>query len=632
MRKYLETASEIHSWLSSLQVTQKWIDADIRGEASVFLLDHPILGKLEVTQSQTNAGIFRQQGIALQLHEEEKLGAQLRVYDYGGIWDPIDGFVAGEHYAASHYALLSAVLYGDTHDPHFLQHASKAFEFHRQTSPDEYELSSWMYHWDFQNYALIECYCRLQSHLDTQTRQNWEKSLMTWRANHRNKLTNWAAMRSLAYLQRHQLFGAFSDYCLYRWNERVAYHNQHKNGCIDDELNVSRPIQYHIYSVALLHRLFLLTGKERFARRFLRGVDFFVDFVDPDGDFNYWGRGQEQIFGCGPAVYALLAAAHMSGDQRYKKIAENIFDYLSQFKVDNHFPLVLNRQDDAKRFGWYDYHHTTVYNAFLAVWLGLAHELPGPQGTHNGVTQERMQVRDTGDFAFLKNQNFYVAIGKGLPHYSTEAGLTPCHLWVKGVGWIFSCPGGATEDAFGKFYGDENVRLNFLAPVAKEKNGNVLSPAGKTATITHHTKEAVTIVCAYGPFTVTRKMSLTFQELLICDELVFEEDFDGPELRLFHFPVVVDKFEYGVTPDDLILKTRDKDIVVNCVIDGVDADFESLEEIKTAKGLARVVAKRVTQRAFSKGDRLCVNITFHAPSEDPFQEVAEPQAAVRSLL
>ena len=64
--------------------------------------------------------------------------------------------------------------------------------------------------------------------------------------------------------------------------------------------------------------MYLLNGQDKIARKFLNGIEFFMPFVDPDGDFNYWGRGHGQIFGHGAAIYALLAAANLTGDVKYR--------------------------------------------------------------------------------------------------------------------------------------------------------------------------------------------------------------------------------------------------------------------------------------------------------------------------
>ncbi|MFQ5706566.1 MAG: hypothetical protein ACE5HO_03905 [bacterium] len=514
----------------------------------------------------------------------------------------------GEHYSASHFALLSAILHSESDDPKYLQHALDAFEFHRHTSADEYRFSEWMYHWDFQNYALIEAYARLQGSLSPESKQQWQACLKNWRSNARNKLSNWAAMRALALLHRHVLFGSRWDKLGFYRNKTVALKGEQKNGCLDDERGLSRPIQYHVYSAALLHRMFLLNGDPRIGQKFLKSLEFFCAFVDPDGDFNYWGRGQEQIFGYGAAIYALTAAARMTGDDQYEELARKVFAFLMGFQNEGHFPLVLNAHEDHERFGWYDYHHTTVYNAFLGAWLGLAHE---SQSANNGkafAVKPELPRRKDSQFAFLKNDNFFVGVASGLAHYATEPGLTPCHLWVRNFGWVYSCPGGATAAAFGKFYGDKNSLLNFLAPIAVDQSGRLYCPAGRQGVIRHCSENQIICSLDYAAFRVNREIDLFDAEIRIQDEILFEENLDCRELRLVNFPLVVDKFQHELGKRDLLIHFENNHLLFHCDIKFSDSRLEALETAKTAKGYTRFFAMRVKDVQISKGVKFYADI------------------------
>ncbi len=611
MQTYSETVTEIHSWLSSLQVDQKWIDANIKQNQLHFELIHPQLGKTKVTHSLATEGILRAHGIALELWDIKDERAKFRVYDYGGIWDPIDEYVPGEHYATSHFALLSAILFNINKQPHFLDKATQAFEFHLYTCKDEYRLSNWMYHWDFQNYALIECYRRLKDHVAEDIKQHWQQALKQWRSNHRNKLTNWAAMRALSHVQRYQTFGNWLDLFRYKRNEMLIYKAEHRNGCFDDELNVSRSIQYHIYTVALLHRLYLSTQRKRHAQSFLRGVEFLLKFVDPDGDFNYWGRGQEQVFGYGAAVYALTAAANLTGERRYEQVADKVYDYLLQFKRGDHFPLVLNDHEDAKRVGWRDYHHTTVYNAFLAVWLGFAEELRRSKIQSINVANafEKPDLTET-DFAFLRNENFFVALGSGLSHYASEMGLSPCHIWVKDLGAIYSCPGGAMRETFGKFYGDGLAEKNCLAPLAVNYDGTLYSPANKTGKIDKCTQDSIDCFLDYGIFEVHRRMAISSAVLQITDEIVFKQECAFEEFRVFNLPIVLNRFRFEIQDEELVISGAKRTLCIKCDASESRAMFELLEIIKTAKGRARIISRISRNLRVASGDRLTATTTI----------------------
>ncbi|HEX9655240.1 MAG TPA: hypothetical protein VGA99_16170 [bacterium] len=609
MIEYQRIAQKIHDWLASLQVNQELLKAEVRDGNLHFTLEHPVKRDLKIAAPLPPDRLFQTQGLVIELVDKRAAEATLRVYDFGGIWDPVDERVMGEHYSASHFALLSAILYEQTGERQYLDHATKAFQFHQHTSPDEYALSQWMYHWDFQNYALIECYRRLEQHLEREMKESWAHCLQNWKTNQNNHLANWAAMRALAYLQRYRLFGSRFDWVMSKYNYFAALRGEQPDGGFDDEHNVSRPIQYHIYTVALLHRLYLLNPSPKLAQKFLRGVDFFLPFIDPDGDFNYWGRGHAQIFGFGTAIYALTAAAHLTGLVKYQEAAQRVFGYLITFLDHEHFTLVLNTHADRERMGWYDYHHTTVYNAFLGVWLALAYELTR-QPRAEAIAIRPYRQKKSRNFVFLSNHNFFVAFGKGLPHYSSETGLSPCHLWIRDAGWVFSCPGGATASSFGQRFGDANVQKNLFAPIFVDNEDNLFSPVGCRDTIASHSESEAHISTDLGICTIDRRINLSDDALEVRDTIVFKRNDKLREVRFFNFPVLVDKFAYELNEGQLWLRCRDSRPGLICEVEENVIALEAVERIRTAKGVAEVVAARLVDREVKAGATYKVTTTF----------------------
>ncbi|MFQ5601701.1 MAG: hypothetical protein ACE5HS_00365 [bacterium] len=606
MVDYLSVAKNIQHWLADLQISQKEIQAKIQDNLLTFPLQHPEKGTIKVVEELPGDTIFRCQDVAFEVVDNEGDELKLRVYDYGGIWDPIDKRVMGEHYSTSHFALLSALLYGQTLEEKYLQQALRAFEFHRFTSAHEYVYSEWMYHWDFQNYALIECFDILKDVLDEDTRYAWEQTLKKWKSNFKNKLSNWAAMRALAFYKRFKLFNSWIDYLLFQWHYSQCLKGEQPDGCFDDDKNLSRPIQYHIYGMALLHRLYLLNRKKVVGDKFLKGIEFFMPFIDPDGDFNYWGRGHGQIFGYGAGIYALTAAALMTGEKKYHTAAKKLFDYLLAFQCNGHFPLVLNIRPDQEQCAWYDYHHTTVYNAFLGVWLAFAHELQTAQKKTPQLKSPAAPKVASSNFAFISNDNFFVAVGKGLPHYSSEVGLSPCHIWVKNIGWLYSCPGGPTPETFGKKFGDENILKNFMAPILIAREKKIYTPAGCPAPLQSSTDDQIHCLLEYRIGTVKRVIQLLDDEIHIFDSLLFLADMHIKELRFFNFPVVTDKFEYKIQREKLMLSHSGSKMTVHCAVPDFELVWENLESIRTVKGLARVLAMRVKDIYVQNKDKFAI--------------------------
>lgn len=591
MGQYLEIAKGIHSWLENLQIKQQAIEAELSDGKYCFCLLHPTKGEVEVEAEFSGDKICIVQGIALRLRSGNEVTARVEVYDAGGIFDPIDGRVQGEHYSTSHFALLGSILYCETREQRYLESAKLAVEFHLRTSPTEYQpMSEWMYHWDFQNYAFALTFRLLRGHLSADELARWTHALKSWKTNDKNKLTNWAAMRAWAFAERSDLFGGLLDPLKIRHNLRYVKRARSSDGCFDDNFGLSRPIQYHIFTVAILHRLHLVRENADMRQWFLDGVHYFLPFIDPDGDFNYLGRGHEQIFGYGAAIYALEAAYKETGEDHYLALARKLLDYLLGFKKDGHFPLVLNDRPDEERSGWYDYHHLTVYNAFLGVWLGLAHLLANSEGIAEETQPQMIKwASKPTQVAIVSNENYYVAFCGGLPEYLSEPGITPQHLWWRNLGFIFSCPGGPTPDRFGE-RSPGGSELNLFAPIAKNCTDWHVPAHGRCHQFELE-DDRLRMRFDYGPFVVKRTVFLGKDDLRFEDEFRFQRPEMYEDFRFFNFPVAK-RFDVAIfAAERLTLSAGGDRLVVEFEDD--DLQLEQAELIDSAKGKMQTVVKRI---------------------------------------
>jgi len=598
---YLTTAESIFYWLTQYQISQRQIVARREKEEINFTLEHPIEGNIEVKEPLPEGKNFRSHGVGLRIIQKDKQKVVLEVYDHGGIFDPIDYSIPGDHYATTHFALLGAILFRERQQEDLLERVRKAIDFHLRTSKDEYYFGTWGYHWDFQNYAFLETYRLVNGFLSNEETKRWIKGLKSYRENSKNFLTNWIAMRAYSSLLRHKLFGTPVDKLKFMWRIRRVDKAQHSDGCYDDQRNFSRPIQYHVFTLALLHRLYDLTRSEKIKKHFLAGVNYFTKFIDPDGCFNYLGRGQEQIFGYGVAIYVLEAAKLVDKTKapEYQDYLSRVWSYLCKFKRDGHFPLVLNDRKDEEKFGWYDYHHLTVYNAFLGAWLGLSHLLGAKDSQRKNAKQQRPQevvLCKPTETAFISNDKLFCCLYGGLPEYLSEAGVTFQHLWFRDIGWVFSCPGGPSPKIYGKFTSVANVEKNYFAPLAQDKVGRWIIPAHRKGSVQQLKPNLVQVDLDYGSFRVKRKVQILESKLLVEDEMEFSQDTRFNEFRYFNFPVVIDKFEIDwneKNPHELQLRSMGGTVRFEFKHnDFGKAVFERLEEIKTTKGLTQVVAFR----------------------------------------
>jgi len=590
---YLEIITGLHAWLQKHQVTQKEIAADFTANKLRFTLSHPIKGSIECEQAYPETKLFQAHGIGLQL-----LDNKIKVYDYGGIYDSIDHTVKGEHYSTTHFALLSAILFTETAQEGYLDCARKAIDFHLRTSKDEYFFSAWNYHWDFQNYAFIDTFALLKHSLTEKESKQWIDGLRSWKTNS-YILTNWAAMRVYAYLLRSRLLKSRFDTFKAWQNFRLIRRAQLKDGCFLDKHEKSCPIQYHVFTLALLHRIYMIKKSEKIKRRFLNGINFFKNFIDPDGDFNYYGRGHEQIFGYGTALYCLEAAKTMdpANSSEYQCYSDRVWQYLLRFKrEDGHFPLVLNNCSDHEKFGWYDYHHLTVYNAFLAVWLGLAHQLKSKKVAAKNLSKRKTIFNKSTQIAIVDKDEYFVVVSAGLFYdYLSEACITFHHLYFREIGWIFSCPGGPSKQKFGKINVVENVEKNVFSPLALDSNNKWIIPSKKIGEIVKADSNQIKAILDYGPFSVERTLTFRNKSITVTDNIDFEKSMHFNEFRYFNFPIVIDKFEIEIETNKITLveKYSKKKVSVTFLKKSfTNGKIERLDDIKTAKGLAKIVSLR----------------------------------------
>ncbi|MFQ5649576.1 MAG: hypothetical protein ACE5IY_06505 [bacterium] len=599
MSRYLEIAKGIHSWLHNLQVKPETITAEVVQGHIDFKLAHPVSGEIAVRHA-AGQDVFSANGIALRPLSRSGERVTLEVVDGGGIYDPIDGRVQGEHYSTSHFALLSAILFQETQEESYLSAAKDAIAFHLRTSLSEYQpISEWMYHWDFQNYAFVLTYRLLEESLTPEERQQWKQGLNTWQTNHRNKLTNWAAMRAWAFAERHDLFGGPLDRLKAVWNLRYVARARSRDGCFDDNRRLSRPIQYHIFTVAILHRIHLLWNDTRVKKWFADGLEYFVPFIDPEGDFNYLGRGHEQIFGYGAAIYALEAGYKEKGDSSLLTLSGRLFDYLLRFQRGDHFPLVLNDRPDEERPGWYDYHHLTVYNAFLGAWLGLTHLLGNPPAKKTTASRTFSWISQPTETAVVSTETYFAVFFGGLPEYLCEPGITLQHLWWKDFGFVFSCPGGPTPDRFGKHSPDGSEK-NLFAPIAQNGRGWI-APARRASVNFERNGDVVLMRYDCGPYELSRRVQFDRDAILFEDEITFLQELVFDEFRFFNFPVA-DKFKWE-SPDATQLKLVSNDRTLLFEFSENEMEFEELEIVCSARGRLHTVAKRSLNFRARKGDK-----------------------------
>ncbi|MHB0929480.1 MAG: prenyltransferase/squalene oxidase repeat-containing protein, partial [Candidatus Nanopelagicales bacterium] len=383
-------------------------------------------------------------------------------YDEGGILDPVDGRVAGEHYSASFFGLLSLILYLDSGYQDYLDALKGALRFHERTAPDEYRPREWGYHWDFNNLAFavglklirVRIWPTDEQSERTSLIQRLEAALATAKRN-RHPTVNWVAMRALTDRLRDSMYWT----AVSKLEEEYVLRFQSRDGGFYD-LPGSRPIGYHAYTGALMCLLFQESGVSRVGVAAERAAGYLAQFVDPDGCFNYVGRGQGQIFGYAAAIYLLSATGR-------DELAEQVLRYLVRWeKPAGYFPLMLAPYEDSERVAWYDYHHLTVYNAFLGAWLALV--ATGELGNRTVLPEPRNHQDPASDKAkdhIIKTSKYMAVFSAGGSRYASEPGGVPYFLNVYGFGPLVSSPGGPVPGEWGDRWGGQEFVYNIFGPL-----------------------------------------------------------------------------------------------------------------------------------------------------------------------
>jgi hypothetical protein len=451
--------------------------------------------------------------------------------DRGAIFDPLDGRPMGEHYAHTHFAWVCAMMHRREGGDEWLSRAMEAVEFHIRTSPDEYPPGDWDYHWDFNNLAFAETCALLRERLDAPIRKRWEDALLAWKTNP-HSATNWLAMRALGAWKRGTLLDRPSDHAdAEEWLNRV-FAAQTADGCFDDISGQSRPSQYHAYTAALLHRMREF-APERIEPTLIPAARWLLAATGPDGDTTALGRGQGQIFGCVAAAYLFRAVALLDPGMApyYLWVADRILEKLRKYQTElGWIPLVLNDVPVSERAGWYDYHHLTVYNAFAAVWLLLAEEIPAATEARRPPPVGDILLEGSRVLSIRRDDAFSLwAAGETGHGYAADAGIAPHFLHFQDIP-VFRYPVGPGPGKYGERVPHPDQAQNIWAPILREEDGPWIGPFGGRGEIREIEPRRWELTYGRGPYFWRRKLTAGKFFMEAVDRLSEEKNAPPPVL------------------------------------------------------------------------------------------------------
>ena len=356
-----------------------------------------------------------------------RLAAALRGYERaeseGGValTDPRDGAVVGSHYALSH-CLGALMLCGGAGER---ERAKRMLQYVAATQ--ERYLKYPDYHYDFNNLVwslLLSLHRSGRLELEDDEVAILKKLLLESGDSHHMTL-NWLPMRAWNNFERWKITGDAKYRKLAEKLLAMVRRAQEDDGLFGDRVQRGRSAnpQYHAYTAAVLtlgNRL----GVWDFPQEALdRAMQWLTGIVLPDGDFNYFGRGGDQIFGWGPWFYLLAVngiAPGVSGDYFLRHLPE----------VLERKGLMLDSTDGETRF-WRSYHHASVYQAHLYFWLTLASMV-------GGAVRSELKT--------LPGDRCGAYIFRGMRDMLPERGPLVAAFWTRKLGVCFKCPLGNVAD------------------------------------------------------------------------------------------------------------------------------------------------------------------------------------------
>lgn len=511
------------------------------------------------------------------LYEKMPTGV-FQVYDDGGIFDPMEHRVCGDHYAASHFAMMASVLYLLTNEKKYLGRVLNSLNFCFKIL-NGYPRVPWDMHYDFNCYALAVVFMLLKQKLPNNIVDKFYLHLPKAKTN-RHRVANWRGQRTIYYqVLKKYGFTVSLKKKIMALNDQIMFKQSiAKDGCFDDHPGKSRPIQYHAFSLSLATILEQITGRA-FINEKEQSLAYLLNFVAPDGDFNYFGRGHKQSFGYAPALFVLEAnKKSFSGIQTY---LDKIWNYVCSFQNDDgSFPLIFNTSNDKNKIGWYDYHRHSVYTSFFGAWLALA-ALENSHCNMEIKSKKKPLKKFVSENIFtFRSDEYFICLSKGFSAYSSECAVSPHKLYVKGIGTIFSCPGGPAtrKKGFGHINSFKYEPINYFAPLYKRVDGKWIGPACIESTLTID-NDQVSFELIYGAVCIKRKYYFNKTIFKINDTIKVLKTEEIDEIRIINFPINIKDKTIKITGSFITISSAfsDRKVIMETNSDIPLTELESYE-------------------------------------------------------
>ena len=416
----------------------------------------------------------------------------------GYLTDPHTKQPIPNSYGSAFYSLTCAKIYIQTKETKWKEKSISALRAELNWAKNAANHQG-IYRWEFKNYALLQLYTIFHTELPPTEKTQLQKYIKTYQ-NICSYQTNYTTMRALNSQIRYQLFHKSKDKIRAKLELTIVNSRQDQDGFFSDDAH-HHSFQYHAYILTLLYQYYELTRDQNIKQRFLNGVNFLLPFIDQDGDFNYFGRGQKQIFGYVSYIYALHAAAHITRNSYYQDKANKILAFIEPYLKDhriictptqniqqNHISNTI-QNSIQNTIGYYSYNNISDYLSFAAYYLLKSSEFPSISEKNSKTTssipvfnenQPFIKYYPTPNLLLIREKEFLCVLG-GTPGNNAELPLI-----IHTHPTIFATSGGPPNDP------QNNLHYSTIFTGVHVKNGALtLKKHHNTLTFLHVTTQNI---------------------------------------------------------------------------------------------------------------------------------------------
>lgn len=578
---------------------------------------------------------FLEGGVVWNVEKISSNTISLSCYDRGGIFDyhingeglEIAPQVAGYYYAAAYSAYCFARRYRETGDPEFLNAAKLAFEFTKKVYIEGYlPFDYGIYHYDYKNPLIVETIEEILNKCLSKSELNEYMALYGYlREEHSSEPTNIIALRYHFQSLNNYYFNKDCTSEISKIVKRLK-RDQTKDGFLQDNNGNydAADLSYHHYMLACLGRGLAYMQNSQIKEIFLKGIDFSLSMLTPDGEVVFTGRGANNIYHQASAIYAFEYAKTIVNDKdkagQYKRAAKLLFNYLEKWQRDDGMvPSAMNKHI-SKRMGWH--HCETPYNAKIAYFLYRAYDLTKDdantiQNIPSDYKGYSCITKNTG-YATVRTKNYYITIFSGSP---------PSYRWSNGIYKegiagiaMLGIPGkGAMLPVLTDTQNGSSSSDNFLIFNNKRNRSEYLYQQGDLWMGGDNNQKIINCMGSYPSCKIAKSYRCIDDEIIVSTTLEFLKDGIFSIYGLLRAPILLDDFKCYVREDKVIVNSKDGCGLCFCNLEA-SVDFEDEIEMgaitSNPRGLYRMVYRGVIKgTSIMKGDKIKIKYNIKIISD-----------------